>query len=82
MIYSLEGILTETDRDMAVISCGGVGYGFRASLHTLSCLPKIGEKAFVYVHTAVREDAIDPESGRTLHCDRRCQDLNQMCRHR
>lgn len=59
MIYSLEGILTETDRDMAVISCGGVGYGFRASLHTLSCLPKLGEKAFVYVHTAVREDAIE-----------------------
>lgn len=59
MIYSLEGTLTETDRDMAVISCGGVGYGFRASLHTLSYLPKLGEKAFVYVHTAVREDAIE-----------------------
>ncbi len=59
MIYSLEGILTETGRDMAVISCGGVGYGFRASLFTLSKLPKLGEKAFVLVHTAVREDAIE-----------------------
>ena len=59
MIYSLDGILTETDREMAVISCAGVGYGFRASLHTLSKLPKIGEKAFVYIHTAVREDAIE-----------------------
>ncbi len=59
MIYSLDGILTETTRDMAVISCGGVGYGFRASLHTLSKLPKLNEKAFVYIHTAVREDAIE-----------------------
>lgn len=59
MIYSLEGILTETGRDMAVISCAGVGYGFRASLNTLSRLPKVGEKAFVLVHTAVREDAIE-----------------------
>lgn len=59
MIYSLDGVLAETDRDMAVISCGGVGYGFRASLHTLSKLPKIGEKAFVYIHTAVREDAVE-----------------------
>lgn len=59
MIYSLDGILAETDHEMAVISCAGVGYGFRASLHTLSKLPKVGEKAFVYVHTAVREDAIE-----------------------
>lgn len=59
MIYSLEGILTETGRDMAIISCAGVGYGFRASLNTLSRLPKVGEKAFVLVHTAVREDAIE-----------------------
>ncbi len=59
MIYSLDGILTESSREMAVISCCGVGYGFRASLNTLAKLPKIGEKAFVYIHTAVREDAIE-----------------------
>ncbi len=59
MIYSLDGILTESSHEMAVISCGGVGYGFRASSITLAKLPKIGEKAFVYIHTAVREDAIE-----------------------
>lgn len=59
MIYSLNGILTYTGTAFAVIECGGVGYKCLTSTNTLRKLPKSGEKAFLYTHMNVREDAVE-----------------------
>ncbi len=59
MIYSLKGVLVHTEIGLAVIECGGVGYGVRTSLSTLGALPKIGEVATVYTYMSVREDAVE-----------------------
>ena len=59
MIYSLNGKLIHTDANSLVIECGGVGYLCRATLNTISKMPKVGENAFVYTHMAVREDSVD-----------------------
>jgi Holliday junction DNA helicase RuvA len=52
MIYSLTGTIIKKTTDTAVIECGGVGYGCRCSLNTLSKCGAIGEKQFLltYLH--------------------------------
>jgi Holliday junction DNA helicase RuvA len=59
MIYSLNGILTYAGPLFAVIDCGGVGFKCSTSMNTLKKLPKIGEKAMLYIYLNVREDALD-----------------------
>ena len=59
MIYSLNGTLTYTGPSFAVIECGGVGFKCITSMNTLKRLPKTGEKAKLYTHLNVREDALD-----------------------
>ncbi|MBQ7288229.1 MAG: Holliday junction branch migration protein RuvA [Clostridia bacterium] len=59
MIYSLRGVLIESDATSLVVECGGVGYRCTASLNTLSDLPKMNSEVFVYTYMAVREDAVD-----------------------
>ncbi|MCU0432013.1 MAG: Holliday junction branch migration protein RuvA [Bacteroidia bacterium] len=56
MYNHFEGRITEKTPTYAVIDCGGVGYLLHISLNTYS---KIGssEKARLYAHLAVREDA-------------------------
>ncbi|UZT83013.1 Holliday junction branch migration protein RuvA [Caproicibacterium sp. BJN0003] len=58
MFYSLNGTLIHIEPGMAVIECGGVGFECRTTRNTESVLPKIGEKATLYTHLNVREDAL------------------------
>ena len=59
MIYSLNGKLIESEPNMAVVECGGVGYKCTVTLKTVAALPKIGENVFLYTYLAIREDAAD-----------------------
>ncbi len=59
MIYSLNGTIIHTEPNFVVIECGGVGYKCLTTMNTMSKLPKTGEKAMVYTHMIVREDAVE-----------------------
>lgn len=56
MIYSLKGRLTVKELNLAVIECGGVGYGCRTSYNTISQLGEIGSETMLYTHLYIRED--------------------------
>ena len=58
MFYYLNGIVAHKEPYLAVIDCGGVGYACRTTAYTLSGLT-VGEKAKVYTHVNVKEDAFD-----------------------
>ncbi len=58
MFYYLNGIVTHKEPYLAVIDCGGVGYACRTTAYTLSAL-NLGEKAKLYTHVHVKEDAFD-----------------------
>ena len=59
MFYSLSGIYLHSELGFVVIECGGVGFKCATTMNTLKKLPKIGEKATVFTHLNVREDALD-----------------------
>ncbi len=59
MIYSLNGILIHKEQNFVVIECGGVGYKCLTTMNTLRELPQTGEKAMLYTHMLVREDAVE-----------------------
>jgi Holliday junction DNA helicase RuvA len=52
MIYSLNGKIIKKTTDMVVIECGGVGYGCRCSLNTVSKCAAAGGEQFLltYMH--------------------------------
>ncbi|HSA58696.1 MAG TPA: Holliday junction branch migration protein RuvA [bacterium] len=58
MIASLNGILAQKSMDSVVVDVGGVGYKVAVSLNTFARLPGAGDRVFLFVHTAVREDDI------------------------
>lgn len=58
MFYYLNGEITILEENLAVVDCGGVGYGCRTSGYTLSKL-KIGQRAKLYTYCNIREDAFD-----------------------
>ncbi len=58
MIAKLTGTLAEVRTDRVVLDVGGVGYDVAIPLGTFSALPSAGHKAALFVHTHVREDAI------------------------
>ncbi len=59
MIYSLNGKIIHTEPNMVVIECGGVGYKCLTTMNTIRALPSTGEKAMIYTHMIVREDAVE-----------------------
>ncbi len=60
MIAYLHGILmARTETGCVVLTSGGVGYTLGLTVSAAATLPKIGEDVAFYVHTIVREDAID-----------------------
>jgi Holliday junction DNA helicase RuvA len=59
MIAYLKGTLLLREGDSVVIVAGGVGYELRLPLPALEPLGLPGSPAEVWVHTNVREDAID-----------------------
>ena len=59
MIYSLHGKLIVKELGLAVVECGGVGYGCKTSYNTISQLGAIGSEVTLYTHLSVREDAAE-----------------------
>ncbi len=58
MIARLVGTLVEVQPDRVLLDVGGVGYDLAIPLGTFTALPAAGHKATLFVHTHVREDAI------------------------
>ncbi len=58
MIYYLNGPVTVLEPSLAVVECGGVGYGCRITAFTAAQL-KLNQPAKLYVCESIREDAHD-----------------------
>jgi holliday junction DNA helicase RuvA len=58
MIGSLRGRLLFKKPDNVIVEAGGVGYLINVPVNVLSALPLEGSEVFFYVHTHVREDAL------------------------
>ncbi len=58
MIYYVSGPVTVLEPGLAVIDCGGVGYGCRITAYTAAQL-KLNQPARLYVTESIREDAHD-----------------------
>ena len=58
MIYYVSGPVTILEPGLAVIECGGVGYGCRVTAYTASQL-KLNQSARLFVTESIREDAHD-----------------------
>ena len=58
MLYYVSGPVTILEPGMAVIDCGGVGYGCRVTAYTAAQL-KLNQNARLYVTESIREDAHD-----------------------
>ena len=65
MIYSLKGTLVHTEQNLAVVECGGVGYGCRTTLNTLKDL-KLNTEVKLYTYMSVREDAVSSGDFKTI----------------
>lgn len=73
MFYHLKGTITDIVPGMAVVECGGVGYGVYTSMYTLSQL-HVGTEDKLYISESVREDAFDLYGFKTLS-EKNCFDL-------
>ena len=58
MIYYVSGPVTVLEPGLAVIDCGGVGYGCRITAYTAGQL-KLNKTARLYITESIREDAFD-----------------------
>ena len=58
MLYYVSGPVTILEPGLAVIDCGGVGYGCRVTAYTSAQL-KLNQKAKLFVTESIREDAYD-----------------------
>ena len=58
MIYYVSGPVTVLEPGLAVIDCGGVGYGCRVTAYTAGQL-KLDQHARLYITESIREDAFD-----------------------
>jgi Holliday junction DNA helicase RuvA len=58
MIERLRGILVQKTPLLAVIECGGVGYGVNVSMRTGEMLPSEGAEVILLTHLIVREDSL------------------------
>ena len=58
MLYSVSGTVSILEPGLAVIDCGGVGYGCRVTAYTAAQL-KLNQKARLYITESIREDAFD-----------------------
>ena len=58
MFYYLNGTITVLEPGLAVVDCGGVGYGCRITAYTAGQL-KLNQNAKLYITESIREDAHD-----------------------
>jgi len=58
MIERLRGILVHKTPLMAVVECGGIGYGVNVSARTGEILPDEGSEIVLLTHLIVREDSL------------------------
>ena len=58
MLYYVSGPVAVLEPGLAVIDCGGVGYGCRVTAYTASQL-KLNQTAKLYITESIREDAFD-----------------------
>ena len=58
MLYYVSGTVTVLEPGLAVIDCGGVGYGCRVTAYTAAQL-KLDKPAKLYITESIREDAFD-----------------------
>ncbi|NLZ45061.1 MAG: Holliday junction branch migration protein RuvA [Clostridiales bacterium] len=59
MIYSVTGKVTHLEQDLAVISCGGIGYACRTTLLTVGQIKDNKEQVTLLTHLNVREDSME-----------------------
>ena len=58
MLYHIEGVVSELGPGLAVIDCGGIGFGMAVTAYTLAGL-KAGEKAKLFVAESIGENNFD-----------------------
>lgn len=58
MLYYISGPVTVLEPGLAVVDCGGVGYGCRVTAYTAGQL-KLNQTARLYITESIREDAFD-----------------------
>ncbi len=58
MLYYVSGPVAVLEPGLAVIDCGGVGYGCRVTAYTAAQL-KLNQTAKLYITESIREDAFD-----------------------
>ena len=58
MLYYVSGTVAILEPGLAVIDCGGVGYGCRVTAYTAAQL-KLNQKARLYITESIKEDAYD-----------------------
>ena len=73
MLYYLSGTVTVLEPGLAVIDCGGVGYGCRVTAYTASQL-KLNAAARLFITESIREDDFDL-FGFSSREEQRCYEL-------
>ena len=73
MLYYVSGEVTVLEPGLAVVDCGGVGYGCRVTGYTAAQL-KLNQHARLYITESIREDAYDIY-GFYNREEQRCYDL-------
>lgn len=58
MLYYVNGMVTVLEPGLAVVDCGGVGYGCRVTAYTAGQL-KLDKTARLYITESIREDTYD-----------------------
>ena len=58
MLYYVSGTVTVMEPGLAVVDCGGVGYGCHVTAYTAGQL-KLNQPARLYITESIREDAFD-----------------------
>ncbi len=73
MLYYVSGTVAVLEPGLAVIDCGGVGYGCRITAYTAGQL-KLNQQAKLYITESIREDAFDLY-GFSSREEQRCYEL-------